>query len=82
LITGQDTAAGVAVGFRLSQTAAGVARHFQVVELLAEVDPDEVCAGLAYRINPQLEDTAPATAIGEGRARDVVAAAQAFVNAV
>ncbi|WP_426624454.1 hypothetical protein ACPPVW_18175 [Leifsonia sp. McL0607] len=54
---------------------------FQVVELLAEVDPDEVVRAWFIGMNPQLEDAAPAEAIAEGRVRDVMAAARAFVNA-
>ena len=54
---------------------------FQVVELLAQVDPDEVVRAWFIGMNPQLEDAAPAELIAEGRARDVMAAARAFVNA-
>lgn len=54
---------------------------FQVVELLAEVDPDEVVRAWFIGMNPQLEDAAPAELIAEGRVRDVIAAARAFVNA-
>ena len=54
---------------------------FQVVELLAEVDPDEVVRAWFIGMNPQLEDAAPAELIAEGRVRDVMAAARAFVNA-
>ena len=54
---------------------------FQVVELLAEVDPDEVVRAWFIGMNPQLEDSAPAELIAEGRVRDVIAAARAFVNA-
>lgn len=54
---------------------------FQVVELLAEVDPDEVVRAWFIGMNPQLEDAAPAELIAQGRVRDVMAAARAFVNA-
>lgn len=54
---------------------------FQIVELLAEVDPDEVVRAWFIGMNPQLEDAAPAEVIAQGRARDVMAAARAFVNA-
>ena len=54
---------------------------FQVVELLAQVDPDEVVRAWFIGMNPQLEDAAPAELIAEGRVRDVMAAARAFVNA-
>lgn len=54
---------------------------FQVVELLAEVDPDEVVRAWFIGMNPQLEDAAPAELIAEGRVRDVMAAARTFVNA-
>jgi hypothetical protein len=53
---------------------------FQVVELLAEVDPDEVVRAWFIGMNPQLEDATPAEVIAEGRARDVMAAAQAFLS--
>lgn len=54
---------------------------FQVVELLAEVDTDEVVRAWFIGMNPQLEDAAPAEVIADGRVRDVMAAARAFVNA-
>lgn len=54
---------------------------FQVVQLLAEVDPDEVVRAWFIGMNPQLEDAAPAELIAVGRVRDVMAAARAFVNA-
>lgn len=54
---------------------------FQVVELLAQVDPDEVVRAWFIGMNPQLDDAAAAELIAEGRVRDVMAAARAFVNA-
>jgi hypothetical protein len=54
---------------------------YQVVELLAEVDADEVVRAWFMGMNPQLEDEAPAELIAQGRVRDVMAAARAFVNA-
>jgi hypothetical protein len=54
---------------------------YQVVELLAEVDADEVVRAWFIGMNPQLEDEAPAELIADGRVRDVMAAARAFVNA-
>lgn len=54
---------------------------FQVVQLLAEVDPDEVVRAWFIGMNPQLDDAAPLEVIAEGRVRDVMAAARAFVNA-
>ncbi|MFJ3393662.1 hypothetical protein [Leifsonia aquatica] len=53
----------------------------QIVEILAGVDPDEVVRAWFIGMNPQLEDTTPAELIAKGRARDVMAAAQAFVRA-
>lgn len=52
----------------------------QVIELLAEVDPDKVVRAWFIGMNPQLEDAAPAEVVAEGRVRDVMAAARAFVN--
>lgn len=54
---------------------------FEVVELLAEVDPNEVVRAWFIGMNPQLDGAAPAEAIAEGRVHDVLAAARAFVNA-
>lgn len=54
---------------------------FQIVELLAEVDPDEVVRAWFICMNAQLEDAARAEVIAEGRVRDVMAAARSFVNA-
>jgi hypothetical protein len=54
---------------------------FQVVELLAKVEPDEVVRAWFIGMNPQLEDATPAEVIAKGRARDATAAARAFVSA-
>ena len=54
---------------------------YQVVELLAEGDPDEVVRAWFIGMNPQLEDASAAEVIAAGRVRDVMAAARAFANA-
>ncbi|MDY7541807.1 hypothetical protein [Cryobacterium sp. 5B3] len=54
---------------------------FEIVELLSEVDSDEVVRAWFIGMNTQLRDAAPAEVIAEGRVRDVMAAARAFVNA-
>lgn len=54
---------------------------FQIVELLSEVEPDEVIRAWFMGMNPQLGDESPVETLREGRVRDVMAAARAFVNA-
>ena len=44
---------------------------FQVVELLAEVDPDEVLWAWFIGMNPQREYAAPAELIAEGNRFDI-----------
>ena len=53
---------------------------YQVYSLLSTVEGDHTIRAWFVGMNPQLEDEAPAEALGEGRARDVMAAARAFVN--
>ncbi len=53
---------------------------YQVYSLLASVEGDHTIRAWFVGMNPQLEDVAPAEALGENRARDVMAAARAFVN--
>lgn len=54
---------------------------FQIVQVLGEVEPDEVIRAWFMGMNPQLGDESPIEALREGRARDAMAAARAFVNA-
>jgi hypothetical protein len=54
---------------------------FQIVQVLAEVEPDEVIRAWFMGMNPQLGDESPLESLREGRARDAMAAARAFVNA-
>ena len=54
---------------------------FQITQLLSEVEPDEVIRAWFMGTNPQLGDEPPIEALREGRVRDVMAAARAFVNA-
>ena len=54
---------------------------FQITQLLSEVEPDEVIRAWFMGMNPQLGDESPVEALREGRVRDAMAAARAFVNA-
>lgn len=54
---------------------------FQITQLLSEIEPDEVIRAWFVGMNAQLRDQSPVEAMREGRARDVRAAARAFVNA-
>ena len=54
---------------------------FQVFELLASAESADVARAWFMGMNPQLDDESPAEALSTGRARDVVAAARAFINA-
>jgi hypothetical protein len=54
---------------------------FQVYELIASADAPSVARAWFMGMNPQLDDASPAEALAEGRARDVIAAARAFINA-
>ena len=54
---------------------------FQVVELMASVEHDDVVRAWFMGMNPQLDDESPSEALAAGRARDVMAAARAFINA-
>lgn len=53
----------------------------QVVRLLQQVEDSEVIRAWFMGMNPQLDDRAPAEAIADGGARDVMAAARTFVDA-
>ncbi|GGD76763.1 hypothetical protein [Microbacterium murale] len=54
---------------------------FQIAQVLSEVEPDEVIRAWFMGMNPQLGDESPVEALREGRVRDAMAAARAFVNA-
>ena len=54
---------------------------FQVFELLTSAESADVARAWFMGMNPQLDDESPAEALSTGRARDVVAAARAFINA-
>lgn len=54
---------------------------FAITELIGKVDADEVIRAWFMGMNPQLGDESPVETLREGRVRDVMAAARAFVNA-
>ena len=54
---------------------------FQVFELLTSAESADVARDWFMGMNPQLDDESPAEALSTGRARDVMAAARAFINA-
>ena len=54
---------------------------FQVFELLASAESADVARAWFMGMNPQLDDESPAEALSTGRARDVMVAARAFINA-
>ena len=54
---------------------------FQVFELLASAESADVARAWFMGMNPQWDDESLAEALSTGRARDVVAAARAFINA-
>ncbi|MDN4599336.1 hypothetical protein ACF1AJ_19635 [Leifsonia sp. NPDC014704] len=53
----------------------------QIVELLLSGDSPSVVRAWFMGMNPQLDDENPAEVLAAGRAREVMAAARAFVNA-
>lgn len=53
----------------------------QVLELMASSEAEPVVRAWFMGMNPQLEDASPAEAVSEGRAREVMAAARAYLNA-
>ncbi|GGF19652.1 hypothetical protein [Subtercola lobariae] len=53
---------------------------YQIYAFLSGVEGDHTIRAWFMGMNPQLEDVAPAEALAEGRARDAMAAARAFVN--
>ena len=54
---------------------------FQITHLLSEVESNEVIRAWFMGMNAQLGDESPVEALREGRVREVMAAARAFVNA-
>jgi hypothetical protein len=53
---------------------------FLIFRLLGEVESSYVVRAWFAGLNPVLDDTAPATAIREGRLREALAAAKAFLS--
>lgn len=53
---------------------------FYIFRLLGEVESSHVIRAWFAGLNPLLDDMAPATLIREGRTREAVAAAKAFVS--
>ncbi|MHA6694665.1 hypothetical protein [Homoserinimonas sp. A520] len=54
---------------------------FEITQLLSEVETNEVIRAWFMGMNPQLGDESPVETLREGRVRDVMAAARAFVDA-
>ncbi len=52
---------------------------YEVVELLTQFDSPETVRAWFIGLNPQLDDESPADALHEGRLREVLGAARAFV---
>ncbi|NQW87525.1 MULTISPECIES: hypothetical protein [unclassified Frigoribacterium] len=57
-----------------------VRNTYQVFALLSNVEGEHTIRAWFMGMNPQLEDEAPAEALAEGRFRETMAAARAFVN--
>lgn len=53
---------------------------YQVYALLTTVEDDHTIRAWFMGMNPQLEDESPAEALGADQARNVMAAARAFIN--
>ena len=53
---------------------------YQIYFMLSPIEGDHTIRAWFMGMNPQLEDEAPAEALAKGHARDVMAAARAFVN--
>lgn len=54
---------------------------FQIMTLLRTADAAPVARAWFMGMNPQLGDETPAEVLADGRAREVLAAARAFINA-
>jgi len=61
-------------------TAARLRDTYQIVELLRTEEGDHTIRAWFMGMNPQLDDSSPAEVLAEGRARDVMLAARAFVT--
>lgn len=53
---------------------------FQVFQLIQSVESPHTVRAWFIGMNPQLDDVSPAEALGAGQAREVLAAARAFVS--
>jgi hypothetical protein len=53
----------------------------QVFELLTSVDSPDVARAWFMGMNPQLDDASPVEALSDGRSRDVMVAARAYISA-
>jgi hypothetical protein len=53
---------------------------YQVFQIIVDSDSDHVARAWFIGLNPQLNDDTPADAIREGRYKDVLAAARAYIN--
>lgn len=53
---------------------------YQVFQMLAELDSPHTVRAWFIGLNPQLDDTSPASAIHDGNLKDVLVAARAFVR--
>lgn len=64
-----------------SQDDARLRDTLQVIDLLVSREAPSVARAWFMGMNPRLEDESPAEALAEGRTREVMAAARAFINA-
>jgi hypothetical protein len=80
-VSGPRTVAHWVAGSRSPSAAAEerLRAAFYVFRLLGEAESSHVVRAWFVGMNPALEETAPATAIREGRLKDAVAAAKAFL---
>lgn len=80
-VSGPRTVAHWVAGTRSPGTEAEerLRAAFYIFRLLGEVESSHVVRAWFAGMNPALDETAPATAIHEGRLRDAVAAAKAFL---
>lgn len=63
-----------------SNAADRIAAAFQIFRLIVVAESDHVVRGWFAGLNPLLDDESPATVIREGRYREAMAAARAFVS--
>lgn len=63
------------------ETEARLRAAYQVFRLVQTVEASPTVRAWFMGMNPQLDDKSPAEAIRDGEARDVMAAARAFINA-